>query len=68
MIGIFIILLVVFLQLFLGFLHHRLWKKSSLLADKRTRLVNDVIEGIKVLKYYCWEGPFIERNLDIRKK
>ena len=52
--GIFISLFVLVLQLLLSILHNTLWKQSSSLADKRTTLVNDIIEGIKVLKYYNW--------------
>ena len=27
-------------------------------TDKRVKLINDVCNGIRTVKYYCWEKPF----------
>ncbi len=27
-------------------------------TDKRVKLINDVCNGIRMIKYYCWEKPF----------
>ncbi|RDD40608.1 Multidrug resistance-associated protein 1 [Trichoplax sp. H2] len=35
--------------------------------DTRTKLMNEVLNGIKVLKLYAWEKSFIKKVLDIRK-
>ncbi|XP_054717541.1 multidrug resistance-associated protein 1-like [Uloborus diversus] len=42
----------------------------SLMADKdlRTKLMNEILNGIKVLKLYAWENSFIEEVMKIRWK
>ena len=32
--------------------------KSAYKTDERLRLVNEIINGIKVIKMYAWEKPF----------
>ena len=32
------------------------------LKDKRTKMINEILNGIKVLKLYAWEGAF-EKNV-----
>ena len=34
--------------------------------DTRVKLVNEVLTGIRVIKYYCWEKPFKGKVSDIR--
>ncbi|XP_050059327.1 ATP-binding cassette sub-family C member 4-like isoform X1 [Aphis gossypii] len=46
-------------------------KKTATITDKRIRLINEIISGIKVIKMYTWEIPFgklIEymRKMEIR--
>ena len=36
-------------------------------TDARTKLMNEVLTGIRVIKYYCWEKPFKGKIHDIRK-
>lgn len=36
-------------------------------TDKRVKLINDVCNGIRMIKYYCWEKPFKGKIHDIRK-
>ena len=38
---------------------------QMLLKDKRVRAITEVLSGIKVLKFFCWENSFIKK---IRKK
>ncbi|XP_048248325.1 multidrug resistance-associated protein 1-like isoform X3 [Haliotis rufescens] len=38
------------------------------LKDKRIKLMNEVLNGIKVLKLYAWEPSFQKKILDIRNK
>lgn len=40
--------------------------KNMKLKDERTKLMNEVLGGIRVLKLYAWEIPFIRMILDIR--
>jgi ATP-binding cassette subfamily C (CFTR/MRP) protein 1 len=36
--------------------------------DKRIKLMNEILAGMKVLKLYAWEIPFMKRLGDIRGK
>lgn len=38
------------------------------LKDARTKLTNEVLNGIKVLKLYAWEGAFQKKILGVREK
>jgi ATP-binding cassette subfamily C (CFTR/MRP) protein 1 len=42
-------------------------KKQMKQKDQRVNLVNEVLNGIKVLKLYAWETSFMEKLLEIRK-
>ncbi|KAJ2808048.1 hypothetical protein H4R21_000229, partial [Coemansia helicoidea] len=35
-------------------------------ADSRMRVMNDVLSGIRIIKLYAWESPFIQRINDVR--
>ena len=34
--------------------------------DRRVKLINEILSGMKVLKMYSWESPFIEKIVGIR--
>ena len=36
--------------------------------DKRTKLMSEILGGIKVLKLYAWEKSFLQRITDLRNK
>ena len=36
-------------------------------TDSRVKLMNEILTGIRVIKYYCWEKPFKGKIHDIRK-
>ena len=36
--------------------------------DKRIKLLNEILSGIKVIKMYGWEHSFIKQTQDYRKK
>ncbi|XP_053393099.1 multidrug resistance-associated protein 1-like isoform X5 [Mercenaria mercenaria] len=38
------------------------------LKDKRIKMMNEILNGIKVLKLYAWEASFEKKVLDIRNK
>jgi hypothetical protein len=38
------------------------------LKDKRTKLINEVLNGIKVLKLNAWESAFEENIANVRDK
>ncbi len=41
-------------------------KKSSVITDSRVRLMNEILSGIRLVKYYGWEVPFLKKITDIR--
>ena len=43
-------------------LRRTMMKKS----DARIKLMNEILTGIRVIKYYCWEKPFKGKVSDIR--
>ena len=36
-------------------------------TDARVKLMNEILTGIRVIKYYCWEKPFKGKVHDLRK-
>ena len=36
-------------------------------VDARVKLMNEILTGIRVIKYYCWEKPFKGKVVDIRE-
>ena len=45
-------------------LRRTMMKKS----DARIKLMNEILTGIRVIKYYCWEKPFKGKVVDIREE
>ena len=41
--------------------------KSAKITDKRLRVMNEIINGIKLIKMYTWEWAFSEYVNKIRK-
>ena len=37
-------------------------------SDARIKLMNEILTGIRVIKYYCWEKPFKGKFVDIREE
>ena len=44
---------------------HRL--KSAKVTDKRVRVMNEIISGMRLIKMYAWEWAFHEYVKNIRK-
>ena len=36
-------------------------------TDRRIMLMSEIVNGIKVIKMYCWEKPFSKLLNDLRK-
>jgi ABC-type multidrug transport system fused ATPase/permease subunit len=36
-------------------------------TDKRLKLTNEILQGVKVLKVYAWENPFTEKIQELRE-
>jgi ATP-binding cassette, subfamily C (CFTR/MRP), member 1 len=63
--GIVLILLPIIFILFILISLNR--KKKSLITDTRISLMNEILTGIRILKYYAWEKPFSIQVEKIRK-
>lgn len=37
-------------------------------TDTRVKLMNEVLNGIRIIKYYAWEGAFVQKIIEIRDK
>ena len=65
-IGIYILMIVI--QTFATFSSRKVLLKTKKVTDARVKLMNEVLTGIRVIKYYCWEKPFKGKIMDIRNK
>nr|XP_034300520.1 multidrug resistance-associated protein 4 isoform X1 [Crassostrea gigas] len=54
------------LQVMLGWIYGKLRMKIGAAGDKRIHLMNQIIAGMRVIKMYCWEKPFSEIVFNIR--
>ncbi|KAG6898212.1 hypothetical protein C0992_003324 [Termitomyces sp. T32_za158] len=43
-------------------------KRSMMWTDKRAKLLQELLGGMRVIKYFAWEAPFLARIFDYRKK
>ena len=41
--------------------------RQSELADKRVKLVNELVQGVRVLKLYAWEESLQQRSESVRR-
>ncbi|GFS27775.1 multidrug resistance-associated protein 4 [Elysia marginata] len=55
-------------QFFSAKLFSRLRRKTAALTDKRVKVMNEVIAGIRVIKLYCWEKLFGQRVEMLRRQ
>jgi ABC-type bacteriocin/lantibiotic exporter with double-glycine peptidase domain len=45
------------------------WRSGSMVwTDKRAKLLQELLGGIKVIKFFAWEIPFLQRIADYRRK
>ena len=43
-------------------------QKSMLWTDKRAKLLQELLGGMKIIKYFAWEIPYLKRIGDFRTK
>ncbi|XP_025422003.1 probable multidrug resistance-associated protein lethal(2)03659 isoform X2 [Sipha flava] len=65
--GIVLIIIFIPLQGWLGKITSEFRLKIAILTDKRVRLMNEIISGLKVIKMYTWEKPFEYLVKNVRK-
>lgn len=46
----------------------RLRQKSMVWTDKRAKLLQELLGGMKIIKYFAWEIPYLKRIGDFRTK
>ena len=54
-------------QSWMGRQFAKLRVETATKTDKRIRLMNEIINGMKVIKMYTWEDPFMQMARDARK-
>ena len=43
-------------------------QKVIQITDSRVRLINDILQGIQIIKLYAWEKSFLSKILNVRSK
>lgn len=66
-IGMMIVILEFPIALFLGRIVFAIRRQQSVISDRRITLIKNLLEGIKVIKLYGWEFPFLKMVDEIRK-
>ena len=67
-IGIGLLIILTPLQALLWKMLSNIRKKNALLSDARIKTTQEVLQGIRVIKFFTWENPFLEKIFDLRQK
>ena len=43
-------------------------RRTMVWTDKRAKLLQELLGGMKLIKFFAWEAPFLERVAGYRKK
>lgn len=57
-VGIAVLLFIIPIQIYMGRIGATLRLRTALRTDQRVRFMNEIIQGIQVIKMYAWEKPF----------
>ena len=68
LVGIGISILHLPLIMYIGGKTSKIRLKASKIGDTRVKMIENLIEGIKIMKLYAWELPFIKSISSIRQK
>lgn len=68
LIGVALLIAVVPLNILLFSWMNKVRKEKVCVTDSRVKLMNEVLNGIRIIKYYAWEKAFQNKIVDIRKK
>ncbi|XP_049950536.1 ATP-binding cassette sub-family C member 4-like isoform X1 [Schistocerca serialis cubense] len=64
---VYIVLMTVPPQMYMGRLSARFRKRVAVRTDERMRMMNELVQGIQVVKMYAWEKPFAKLVAMARK-
>jgi ABC-type multidrug transport system fused ATPase/permease subunit len=62
-----IVLIVIPIQIAMGWLKSKLCFKKTMTTSKRVHVMSEILTAIKLIKFYAWEKPFFDRVCEIRK-
>lgn len=66
--GLVILFLFIPFQGLMGRLFNLFRRKTTLITDKRIKLMGEIISAMKLIKVYCWEKPFADIIAEIRDR
>ncbi|KAI5474500.1 ABC transporter [Pseudohyphozyma bogoriensis] len=66
--GIALVVIAMPLQMWLTRKLFNLRKKSMVFTDRRIKLISELLLGIRVIKLFSWEGPYLEKVHQYRKR
>jgi hypothetical protein len=41
-------------------------QKTMAFTDKRAKLLQELLSGIKIIKFFAWEGPYLDKIRQVR--
>ncbi|KAK3762198.1 hypothetical protein RRG08_057436 [Elysia crispata] len=62
-----VMILLMPVQFLFGKLFSRIRQKVAVHTDKRVKLMNEILTGMRVIKLYCWEKPFGQLVENLRR-
>ncbi|XP_062499702.1 multidrug resistance-associated protein 1-like [Corticium candelabrum] len=65
--GVGVMILLIPVNAVMAFITRKLQVKQMRLKDKRIKIINEVLSGIKVIKLYAWERSFLESVSNVRQ-
>lgn len=65
--GLVVMVMFIPFQSLMGKLFLSVRTKTAKLTDGRIRFMNEIINGMRVIKMYAWEKPFAEFVAQVRK-
>ncbi|XP_047739320.1 ATP-binding cassette sub-family C member 4 [Hyalella azteca] len=68
MTGVAFLIILIPLQCYMGNVFSRLRQRTAQHTDERVRIMNEIVNAIKVVKMFAWEPPFMTLVSDARKK
>lgn len=66
--GILVMILLIPFQMIIFRIYAKMRSQSLIFTDARIKSLNEVIQGIRVIKFFTYENEYLNRIFDIRKK